>query len=272
MALSISSGDTIVKTKDDSFSNPRTPPNQIKTKQATGLDTRAAVAHGPAVLQGILGALGVDLYLLLLARRIVVGGQRGVVSPGLVLALQLTNWFNWYALPRTFSSSLEAALLTPALFHWLATAESLDAARTKKTTTRAKGPFLPAHAVSWEERQALVLGAAAVLVRPTALFFWVPLGLWRLAHTGGRGSALYLLREVLPIGGLALLGGTLLDSWCYSRLLHGPSAGNSSSWWRPDALVVAPWRFLRFNLLEVRDLQPAPCPSFTHSLSADGPI
>ncbi len=222
----------------------------------TGLDTRAAVAHGPAVLQGVLSAWATDLYLLSTARRLAGQWQQQqpLLSPWLALALQLTNWFNWYALPRTFSSSLEAALLTPAFFHWLATAEHLDAAKGKKATPKGGGPLLPPHAVSWEERLALALGSLAVLVRPPALFFWLPLGLWRLHHTAGYGGRmggilLYLVREVMPIAGLVTISGTLLDSWCYARLL----GDGVSSWWRPEALVVAPWRFLRFNLLEVRE-------------------
>lgn len=244
------------------------------------------MAYGPAVLQGVLSALCTDLYLLLLAERIhsatttTTTSSKSISGPLLpwwALALQLSNWFGWYALPRTFSSSLEACLLTPALFHWLAAAERLDAGPGKGKRAHAS---LPPHAVSWEERLSLALGAVAVLVRPTAVFFWVPLGLWRLHYTGGGlwGVVVYLLREVLPIGLCLLLGGALLDSWCYARLLGEGAA----SWWRPDGLVVAPWRFLRFNLLEVGVFicsvsQPAhpcislkPCPNRPTNLNTQG--
>lgn len=142
-------------------------------------------------------------------------------------------------------------------------AERLDAGQGKGKRTQQAA--LPPHAVSWEERLSLALGAVAVLVRPTAVFFWVPLGLWRLRHTGGGlgGRVVYLLREALPIGLGVLLGGALVDSWCYAQLLGGQGA--APSWWGRDAaLVVAPWRFLRFNLLEVltvlasAPLQPNP--------------
>ena len=44
-------------------------------------------------------------------------------------------------------------------------------------------PFVRPRAVSWEERIALLWGALCVMIRPTAVFLWIPLGLWRLWHT-----------------------------------------------------------------------------------------
>ena len=56
--------------------------------------------------------------------------------------MQLTNWFNFYCLVRTFSSSLEAVLTIVAVYHWLATCDFLEASR-KKDKDRAQRARLP---------------------------------------------------------------------------------------------------------------------------------
>lgn len=196
----------------------------------TGLATRAAVAHGPSVVQALLAA-STDLHVYWLGQR--VGGE---ALGKWALAFQLTNWFTWYASVRTFSSSLEAALLVPAVYHWLSVVENA----TTTTARKDKKP-LSAAAVSCEERVALVLGALAIAVRPTAVFAWVPLGLWRLLKTRPADVPVYLLREVVPCTGLVFGASVLLDSYCY-RLLS-PSR---QEW----AWVVTPLNFLRINLFK----------------------
>lgn len=104
------------------------------------------------------------------------------------LFMQLSNWFNFYCLVRTFSSSLEASLAAPAVYHWLSTTSYLTKARQGKKdekTAAAKAGLLllPPRAISCEERVALMLGALCVIIRPTAIFLWIPLGLWRLWYT-----------------------------------------------------------------------------------------
>jgi len=224
--------------------------------QSTGLATRAAVAYGPSVVVQALLTATTDLHVYWLGKRVVAtheeggggggGGREGGGGEAVgrwALFFQCTNWFMWYAGVRTFSSSFEMALLVPAVYHWLTLVDFM----TKNKGGREEAAYLlPAGTVSWEEPLALVLGALSIIVRPTAVFAWVPLGLWRLYHTRFADLPRYLLMVVLPWTGLVFVGNVLLDSYCYSLL---PSLGADPSTSFRDWLVLTPLNFLRINLV-----------------------
>ena len=209
------------------------------------------------VVQSLLTAT-TDLHVYWLGKRVVaaegggggreVGKAEGEAVGRWALFFQCSNWFMWYAGVRTFSSSFEMALLVPAVYHWLSLANSTSMTKKGGMEGAREAAYLPAGSVSWEEPLALVLGALSIVVRPTALFAWLPLGLWRMYHTRFADLAKYLCLVVLPWTGLVFVGNVLLDSYCYSLLPSlgaGPSS-SSSSW---DWLVITPLNFLRINLV-----------------------
>ena len=209
------------------------------------------------VVQSLLTAT-TDLHVYWLGKRVVAaegggGGREGGKAEGeavgrWALFFQCSNWFMWYAGVRTFSSSFEMALFVPAVYHWLSLANSTSMTKKGGMEGAREAAYLPAGSVSWEEPLALVLGALSIVVRPTALFAWLPLGLWRMYHTRFADLAKYLCLVVLPWTGLVFVGNVLLDSYCYSLLPSlgaGPSS-SSSSW---DWLVITPLNFLRINLV-----------------------
>ncbi|KAK3283630.1 hypothetical protein CYMTET_8683 [Cymbomonas tetramitiformis] len=150
-----------------------------KVLAVTGLDSPFTLSMAPRLLQGAFAAYG-DLCLYRLALRL--------FSPAvanLALFCQMCSWFTFFCAVRTFSSSLEAVLTTAALSYW------------PLPVSWPRGN--PEVAGSCSSRgAALLLAAAAVVIRPTSLALWLPIGLAELI--AGHNRLVFLFLEVLPIG------------------------------------------------------------------------
>ncbi|TFJ88660.1 hypothetical protein NSK_000229 [Nannochloropsis salina CCMP1776] len=229
--------------------------------KVTNLASRGAVAYGPSmVVQAFLTA-STDLHVYWLAKRVMMQGSgdgddaiaRAETIARCALFCQCSNWFMWYAGVRTFSSSLEMALLVPAVYHWVALverAESIEGGNQKSLR------YLPPSRVGMTEPLSIVLGTVSIMVRPTALFAWVPLGFWRLSCTRLYDIPQYLLRVVLFWTALVMLVSTLLDSYCYNRVSLLDQARNAGPGAHPTVSTVPQWEwvftpvnFLRINLV-----------------------
>ncbi|KAK3247557.1 hypothetical protein CYMTET_42947 [Cymbomonas tetramitiformis] len=229
-----------------SYTHPLIFAGLYKLLALTGLDNPLTLSLAPRVLQGIFAAFG-DLFLYRLtlgwfspveakwalfcqvapARALIphkspaaLQDSAGILMVHIFLRVQVFSWFTFFCNVRTFSNSLEAVLTTAALSYW-----PLPASWTRASVD-SKGIF-------WgygSRRSALFLAAAAVVIRPTSLALWIPVGVAELLAGQNRPSFVFL--EALPIG-LASLGlMTAIDSLFYGRL------------------VFVPWNFIKFNVLE----------------------
>ncbi|OQR87527.1 GPI mannosyltransferase [Achlya hypogyna] len=183
-----------------------------KFLQLLGLDTPWAVAYGPRLLQGLLAAVG-DVFLYKLAFRYLGEG-----AARWALFSQLTSWFAFYTLVRTYSNSVEAVCTTVALAFW-PWAHETDAAKPAAFWRRAH----------W----GLGVAAIGVVFRPTNAVLWLFLGLRLLA--AAPDPRYLLLSIVAPIAAVALGAMLLID-----RVGYG-------SW------TFVPLNFVRFNVLEGKD-------------------
>eukprot|EP00929_Paragymnodinium_shiwhaense_P028296 TRINITY_DN16430_c0_g1_i3.p1 TRINITY_DN16430_c0_g1~~TRINITY_DN16430_c0_g1_i3.p1 ORF type:complete len:360 (+),score=36.54 TRINITY_DN16430_c0_g1_i3:136-1215(+) len=179
-----------------------------------GADSTWMIAYGPRFLQGVLAACG-DLGVYRTAQQL-LGAEKAVWA----LAVQLGSWFQFYSMPRTYSSSLEAVIVSLAMEQWL-----------------RRGVGAP-------RGRALALGAVCLAFRPTAAVFWCSLALLEAVET-------LLLRD--PSVGLA----AQLPKICYNLVLPGilAVAVSLSVAIVVDSLaygrfVFIPWHFLQFNLLQ----------------------
>lgn len=169
------------------------------------------VAYAPRLLQGAFASLA-DWAVYRSADRL------GSPLTCWALSVQLTGWFQLYALPRTFSSSLEAVLAA-----WI-----VERSISSTSSSVAK----------WQTRQTrwlLLLGSLQVALRPTAAGFWLSWAIYKmyvLLQCGDlHGVFSGLLAPGLLISGVVLSFSTLLDCLYYGRF------------------TLVPLNFLRFNLL-----------------------
>ncbi|CAI9102775.1 OLC1v1001100C1 [Oldenlandia corymbosa var. corymbosa] len=169
------------------------------------LDTPLFMAKAPRILQSIFSAVG-DIYLYKLSE--IVFGEP--VAKWALFA-QLSNWFMFFCITRTFSNNMETVLTLASLYYW----PCIRGSSTKSPVTSR----------SW----ALALAALACALRPTSAIIWLYVGVLELLLTRHRVKLIFF--EVVPIGGLVLGITLLLD-----RLMYG-------SW------VFVPVNFLKFNFL-----------------------
>ncbi|EQC29704.1 hypothetical protein SDRG_12704 [Saprolegnia diclina VS20] len=183
-----------------------------KILQLLGLDTPWAVAYAPRLLQGLIAAVG-DVFLYKLAFVYV-----GETAAKWALFSQLTSWFAFYTLVRTYSNSIEAVCTTVALAYWPWSFQ----------TDRAKMDLY------WR-RAAWGLSAAAlgVVFRPTNAVLWVFLGARLLLASPAKLTL--LVNVVAPIGAVAIAAMLVID-----RIGYG-------------AWTFVPLNFVRFNVLEGKD-------------------
>lgn len=127
------------------------------------------------------------------------------------LFLILTSWFWFYTSGRTLLQTLETALVAVALSLF---------------------PFKSGKLGYYEQEnpQWIWLAVLAVFIRPSSAPLWAVLGAYNLLTTN-QGRLKLFVRTYLPIAVVA--GGALvaLDSYYYGRL------------------VITPWEFFRFNVL-----------------------
>eukprot|EP01127_Copromyxa_protea_P020080 TRINITY_DN6643_c0_g1_i1.p1 TRINITY_DN6643_c0_g1~~TRINITY_DN6643_c0_g1_i1.p1 ORF type:complete len:516 (-),score=63.71 TRINITY_DN6643_c0_g1_i1:31-1578(-) len=150
------------------------------------------VAHGPRVIMAFFAAV-CDFYLYLLAQRLF---NSGVAK--WTLFCQLSNWFIFYCLPRTYSNSLETTLIVVALYYW----------------------YQPDVRDASNRRLPLVLGALSFLVRPTAAVLWIFVGVTELIAIKKFSDKLrFIMFEVVPVGIISLLFSVGVDYIFYNRVV-----------------------------------------------------
>ena len=112
------------------------------------LQSHSLYLHSPRLLQSLLVAAA-DVRLYALAARL-----WGEPAARWALLCYECNWFLCYAMTRTYSNSMEAALAVIAMSYW---------------------PWPSAKTDAVSERRALLFAALACCVRPTSLHIWLPL-------------------------------------------------------------------------------------------------
>lgn len=111
------------------------------------------------------------------------------------LFAQLSNWFLFFCMPRTFSNSLETVLTLVSLYYW---------------------PCLRATSVrSSSRKRALAIAALACALRPTSAITWIYVGCLELYTS--RDRLKFLLLEVVPIGLVSCLL-CMFASFCFLLL------------------------------------------------------
>jgi phosphatidylinositol glycan class B len=175
-----------------------------------GVDSRFAVWLAPRLLQAVLAAL-TDAALFALATRVF-----SLAVARRTRWLLLCSWFAAFCLPRTYANCLEATLVLWALERW-------HAARPSRVVP-------------------LAIAALACLVRPTAVVYFVPMGVFELG-VAYRSSAQRLWRfvaEVLVVGVAAVAVGVLVDTVAYAALWNA---------WSPLKLRFSLANFALFNVV-----------------------
>uniref|UniRef100_A0A0N5BSF2 Mannosyltransferase n=1 Tax=Strongyloides papillosus TaxID=174720 RepID=A0A0N5BSF2_STREA len=113
------------------------------------------------------------------------------------LFLQLTSWFLFYCSPRTLSNCIETTLFLIAL-RWY-----------------------PFHEVEWNKNKGswkyIVIGMISIIIRPTAILLWIPLGSIHLWRTNKRLSLIF--KNVLPSTIFVFLMSVILDFWFYEKII-----------------------------------------------------
>ena len=204
-----------------------------KLAATLGVDTTPVLVWSPRVLQALVAAAA-DVHTHRLALRW-FGNDREVARWALFCSLAC--WFNFFCAVRTFSNCTEAALTTAALSYW-PWRRRRPAPRTEHASAPASASssstFIAATPEGEHRLLALVLAAAACVIRPTAALYWLPLALTECARApaSAGGCFRFVFGEAAPVGAVALGAAA-----CVDRLFHG-------------AWTFVPWNFVRFNLLE----------------------
>lgn len=177
-----------------------------------GGDDSYVTLVAPRLVQAAIATAG-DVGSYAFARRLFPGDRRKAMY---AVLCGIINWFMLYAVTRTYSSSVEAGMTVLALAYWYDDRD--DPSRRRRS-----------------RRKALCLVATAVVVRPTAVMFWItPILLRFAAHAmsrDGRRVRAYLI-DVLVVATGAVVASCTID-----RVFYG-------TW------TFVPWNFVRFNVLE----------------------
>ncbi|KAG0553836.1 hypothetical protein KC19_12G042800 [Ceratodon purpureus] len=156
------------------------------------LDNSWFMIKGPRVFQSVFAAVG-DLYLYKLSHRLF--GERAAQW---ALFCQLSNWFNFFCMPRTFSNCMETVLTTIALYHWWPMSKTN--ARVGLLTSRQLG---------------IISAGLACVMRPTSAIIWLYVGMAHWRETSNKRQ--YILEDVLPIGAFCLGFMTVVDRIMYGK-------------------------------------------------------
>lgn len=160
------------------------------------------IAFLPHLIHAFLFSVG-DRMFISLSKRFLRCSPASAAH--FALLMYLSSWFISYCSPRSLSNSLEC-LLTLIALRWY--------------------PFPGASSLSvWPY---MALGALTIVVRPTAVLIWLPLGLWHLVRTDAPlRVAISAVLAVLPVFAVCVL----IDSYFIGRL------------------TFVLWNFLSFNVL-----------------------
>lgn len=179
-----------------------------KLLRAFHLDTTWSIARAPLILNAALVAAPTDFGVFYISRYIsriknFRNNEFLWKFEHWALLASITNWFNGYALVRTYSNSMEAALLcvgmallSPELFG----------------NMHSKHEFK----VRLMARLAFLLGGISIVVRFTALASWVPIGIMICLRRKSMSSKLYHLWHMcLVSGAMGVFLGCILDRIYY---------------------------------------------------------
>ena len=203
-----------------------------KLAATLGVDTTPVLVWSPRVLQALVAAAA-DVHTHRLALRW-FGNDREVARWALFCSLAC--WFNFFCAVRTFSNCTEAALTTAALSYW-PWRRRRPAPRTEhasaSASASASSTFIAATPEGEHRLLALVLAAAACVIRPTAALYWLPLALTECARAPASAGGCFRFSAKRRPWAPRRAGAAA----CVDRLFHG-------------AWTFVPWNFVRFNLLE----------------------
>ncbi|ETV98750.1 hypothetical protein, variant 2 [Aphanomyces invadans] len=188
-----------------------------KSLQLLGLDSRWAVAYGPRILEGVFTAI-TDIFLYKLART-----YFDASTAKYALLCQISSWFVFFALSRTFSNSIEACCTTIALSYWPWHFMSGQAKRESGESTTERRHL----------RIAVAFAALGCIFRPTNAVLWVFLASSLLVRSTSPVSL--ILSTFMPIGVVSIAAMAVVD-----RIGYG-------EW------TFVPFNFMKFNVLEGKD-------------------
>ena len=236
--------------------------------QLLGVDTRFVVAHGPRVLQSILAAVG-DRYVYHWSLKLFGGRQNaangdagsggagsgsagssgsGASAAQWSLFCTLISFFNFFCITRTFSNSAETVLTVIALYYWPTTSareqrnNSDDVASVKKydlgvsqrsSSIQTQSLSSSQHVDSWW--WSLSFAAAAVMLRPTSVLVWIPMGLRSLWHERTTSSRISILSKVCVVSMVAVSIWLTIDTLFYGEV------------------TFVLWNFVSFNVVSGLD-------------------
>ncbi len=172
-------------------------------------DTTWMVAKAPLLLNALIVAAPTDFAVYYISQ-FAFGTENEKHKHGVfhkienwALLASVTNWFNGYALVRTYSNSMETALtaigigmLCPELFG----------------NVHEKSDFK----VRLGARLAFLLGGISVVIRFTSLAAWIPVGLIICGRRKSFWSSFYYLLHLCILPGLAgVIVGCIVDRIFY---------------------------------------------------------
>mmetsp|Transcript_10194 Transcript_10194/g.15370 ORF Transcript_10194/g.15370 Transcript_10194/m.15370 type:complete len:685 (-) Transcript_10194:232-2286(-) len=180
-------------------------------------DTTWMVAKAPLLLNAIIVAAPTDMSVYCITRWMYSNSRNDNdhakrqsssyferIETWALLA-SITNWFNGYALVRTYSNSLETMLLTVGIT--ILCPELFGAISIQDTSTKNNSNSIRPMA-----KLAFALGGMSVVVRFTALAAWVPLGLLICCRRQNVRSKVYYLVNLCAIpGAIGVFIGCLVD-------------------------------------------------------------
>jgi len=176
--------------------------------RAFHLDTTWSVARAPLILNAAIVAAPTDFGVFYISRYIrKIKGIQGSEFPWkyehFALLASITNWFNGFALVRTYSNSMESsllcigvALLCPELFGDVYSKSDLK--------------------VRPIARLAFFLGGISVVIRFTALASYIPLGIIICLRRKSLSSKMYYLWHICVLSGATGVAlGCIVDRFFY---------------------------------------------------------
>ena len=194
-----------------------------------GLDSRFVVAHLPRVLQAMLAAVG-DLYVYKWSLKLFRSKPIAFWS----LFCSCVSFFNFFCITRTFSNSAETVLTIVALYYWPTSFTAVPRSTKKNDNDPLQlynKPYL--NSDSW--MFALSFAAVAVMLRPTSVLVWLPLGVRSLWLYDNLASRLTLCVCVLCVAFVTVVVWLCIDYYFYNEI------------------TFVLWNFITFNVVNGLD-------------------
>src|SRR3989338_5687540 len=228
-----------------------------------GIDSAFLVQWMPRIIHAVFVPAVIDLFIWKMAQR--MWPERTARVPTYALLLSLTSWFSFYTLPRLFSNSMETALCLLAVYFLPDPARLL-----RPETLRFSSYFL-----------SFFLASASIIIRPTAIIFWLPVALFHLVYLRSFAALLQLLRVALSAIAIPLVLSCFLDFHFYGHFVFVPynffsfNVGQNLAgfygihawhWYLSNALPTMLFTYLPFFLYGIYTFlsnERTTCPSLT---------